>query len=237
MTLEQHTSSAFQEDLNNLNEMVGALGSLASRQLKACLRAMSDFQDTRVDRLIEQDVELDELEVKINEAVISIITLRTPRSDDLRLVLAAVKAAHSLERVGDYARNIAKRTKSIMASEADDIPWEQLIEMGTMVAAMIDDVLVARQSGDLEAAQAIRNSDIHVDKLNTAFFSMVIEKMEAGAIHPLVGSHLQFISKNIERIGDFTTTLAEQVYFVETGKPANPDRPKADRSSWMINES
>jgi phosphate transport system protein len=109
--------------------------------------------------------------------------------------------------------------------------------MGTMVVAMIDDVIVAHQQGDLDAAQAIRNSDVHVDKLHTEFFGTVIAAMEEGDVPPLVGAHLLFMGKNLERIGDFTTSLAEQVLFIETGEPVETSRPKADRTSWMIDEA
>ena len=231
-----HTSSAFEQDLTDLNLCLVRLGKLASRQLNACLRAMSDFKASRVDMLIEQDVELDLLEAQVNEMVLNIITMRAPRADDLRRVLSTMRAAQSLERIGDYARNTAKRTKAIMASDAENLPWDQLIEMGTMVASMIDDVQLAHQEGDLEAAQAIRNSDVHVDKLHTNFFELVINEMASGAIPPLVGAHLLFIAKNLERIGDFTTSLAEQVLFIETGSVTEPGRPKADRTSWMIDE-
>jgi phosphate transport system protein len=237
MSQVAHTSSAFAQDLEDLNSGVVKLGMLAARQLNACLRAMSDFQASRVDMLIERDVELDDLEAHLNEKVFHIITVRAPRAEDLRRVLAAAKAAQNLERIGDYARNTAKRTKAIMASDADNLPWDQLIEMGTMVAAMIDDVLIAHQKGDLDAAQAIRNSDVHVDKLHTAFFGTVIADMEAGNLPPLVGAHLLFIGKNLERIGDFTTSLAEQVLFIETGETVETSRPKADRTSWMIEDS
>ena len=236
MTQGAHTSSAFTQDLEDLNMVVVRLGMLASRQLNACLRVMSDFQANRVDMLIERDTELDELEAEINEKVLNIITMRAPRAEDLRRILAAAKTAQSLERIGDYARNTAKRTKAIMASDPGALPWDQLIEIGTMVAAMIDDILVAHQQGDLEAAQAIRNSDVHVDKLHTVFFEGVIADMDAGNLPPLVGAHLLFIGKNLERIGDFTTSLAEQVLFIETGEAIESTRPKADRTSWLIEE-
>ena len=232
-----HTSSAFEKDLTDLNLCLVRLGMLASRQLNACLRAMSDFKASRVDMLIEQDVELDMLEAQVNEMVLSIITVRAPRADDLRRVLSTMRAAQILERIGDYARNTAKRTKAIMASDAENLPWDQLIEMGTMVASMIDDVQLAYQESDLEAAQAIRNSDVHVDKLHSNFFELVINEMASGAIPPLVGAHLLFIGKNLERIGDFTTSLAEQVLFIETGTVTESSRPKADRTSWMIDEA
>ena len=230
------SNSEFSHELADLNRTLVCLGMLASKQLNASLQAMSDFQDSLVEMLIERDNELDALEAEINERVLMMITTHKPRSDDLRRVLASTKAAHSLERVGDYARNIAKRTKSIMATDSNNVPWDQLIEMGGMVVPMIDDVLVAYQNGDLDAAQAIRNSDVHVDKLNTDLFSLVIDQMETGAISPLVGSHLLFIAKNIERIGDFTTSLAEQVHFIETGQHIDTKRPKADRTSWLIGE-
>ena len=237
MTQVAHTSSAFAQDLEDLNMVVVRLGMLASRQLNACLRAMSDFQANRVDMLIERDVELDELEAEVNERVLNIITMRAPRAEDLRRVLAAAKAAQSLERIGDYARNTAKRTKAIMASEAGDLPWDQLIEIGTMVASMIDDVLIANQEGDLETARAIRNSDVHVDKLHTDFFTTTIKLMDSGAVSALTGAHLLFIGKNLERIGDLTTTLAEQVLFIETGELVDNNRPKADRTSFLIEDS
>ena len=101
------------------------LGILASKQLNGSLRAMSDFQKKQVKKLINRDAELDELEAEINEQVLMIITVRSPRADDLRRVLAANKAALSLERIGDYALNVSKRTRAIMESEAVQLPWDQ----------------------------------------------------------------------------------------------------------------
>ena len=230
----QHTSSAFAQDLADLQMNVVRLGMLASRQLNACLRAMSDFQVGQVDRLIEQDVELDNLQNVIDERVLSIITMRAPRADDLRLVVTAARVASDLERVGDYARNIAKRTSAVMDGAGDaKMPWDALIEIGTLVASMIDDVLDAYQQGDLEAAQAIRNSDIHVDKLNTGFMKSVIKMMEDDKVSALDGTHLIFMSKNLERIGDYTTSIAEQIHFIETGTQPDGDRPKADGTSVL----
>ena len=231
-----HTSSAFEKDLADLNMGLVRLGMLASRQLNACLRAMSDFQESRVEMLIEQDSELDALEAEVNERVLMVITVRAPRAEDLRRVLSATKAARSLERIGDYARNVGKRTRAIMESDSGQLPWDQLIEIGTMVASMIDDVMAAYQQGDLEAAQAIRNSDLHVDKLHTNVFRHVVEQMDAGKISALNGAHLLFIAKNLERMGDFTTSLAEQIMFVETGVMIDANRPKADNTSRLSDE-
>ena len=230
----QHTSSAFAQDLADLQMNVVRLGMLASRQLNASLRAMSDFQAGQVDRLIEQDVELDNLQNVIDERVLNIIAMRAPRADDLRLVVTAARVASDLERVGDYARNIAKRTSAVMDGAGDaKMPWDALIEIGTLVASMIDDVLDAYQQGDLEAAQAIRNSDIHVDKLNTGFMKSVINMMEDDKVSALDGTHLIFMSKNLERIGDYTTSIAEQIHFIETGTQPDGDRPKADGTSVL----
>ena len=231
-----HTSSAFERDLDELNDTLVRLGLLASKQLNSSLRAMSDFQKKQVRKLINRDAELDALEAEINERVLMIITVRSPRADDLRRVLAANKAALSLERIGDYALNVGRRTKSIMESESGQLPWDQLIEVGTMVASMIDDVMVAYQEGDLETAQAIRNSDLHVDKLYTNIFRHVIKQMDASKISAINGAHLLFIAKNIERIGDFTTSLAEQIMFVETGVMIDDKRPKADKTSGLSDE-
>ena len=220
-------NSEIARDLVELNEALVRLGMLASKQLNGSLRAMSDFQENRIEMLIDRDRELDELEAEINERVLMIITVRSPRADDLRRVLAATKAAQSLERIGDYA---------IMESEPGQLPWDQMIEIGTMVASMIDDVMAAYQEGDLETAQAIRNSDLHVDKLHTNIFRHVIEQMDEGRISALNGAHLLFIAKNIERMGDFTTSLAEQIMFVETGVMIDDKRPKADKTSGLSDE-
>ena len=236
MNQTAHTSSAFEKDLVELNDTLVRLGILASKQLNGSLRSMSDFQKKQVKKLINRDAELDELEAEINERVLMIITVRSPRADDLRRVLAANKAALSLERIGDYALNVSKRTRAIMESEAVQLPWDQLIEVGTMVASMIDDVMEAYQNGDLETAQAIRNSDLHVDKLYTNIFRHVIEQMDEGKISTLNGAHLLFIAKNIERIGDFTTSLAEQIMFVETGVMIDEERPKADKTSALSDQ-
>ena len=235
MNQHVHTSSAFERDLAELNGALVRLGLLASKQLNGSLRAMSDFQQNRIEMLIDRDKELDALEAEINEQVM-IITVRSPRADDLRRVLAATKAAQSLERIGDYARNVGKRTRAIMESAPGHLPWDQLIEIGTMVASMIDDVMAAYQEGDLETAQAIRNSDLHVDKLHTNIFRLVIEEMDAGKISAMNGAHLLFIAKNIERMGDFTTSLAEQIMFVETGVMIDDKRPKADKTSGLSDE-
>ena len=229
-------NSEIARDLVELNEALVRLGMLASKQLNGSLRAMSDFQENRIEMLIDRDRELDELEAEINERVLMIITVRSPRADDLRRVLAVTKAAQSLERIGDYARNVGKRTRAIMESEPGQLPWDQMIEIGTMVASMIDDVMAAYQNGDLETAQAIRNSDLHVDKLHTNIFRLVIEEMDAGKISAMNGAHLLFIAKNIERMGDFTTSLAEQIMFVETGVMIDDKRPKADKTSGLSDE-
>ena len=119
MQNSQHMSSAFVQDLSDLRMDVVRLGMLASRQLNASLRAMSDFQFGQIDRLIRQDAELDKLQELIDEKVISIITKRAPRAYDLRLVVTAARIASDLERVGDYARNIAKRTSAVMNDNAE----------------------------------------------------------------------------------------------------------------------
>ena len=198
-------------------------------------RSTQDEGEAPVHVMIFREV-TEQVEAEINERVLMIITVRSPRADDLRRVLAATKAAQSLERIGDYARNVGKRTRAIMESEPGQLPWDQLIEIGTMVASMIDDVMAAYQEGDLETAQAIRNSDLHVDKLHTNIFRHVIEQMDEGKISALNGAHLLFIAKNIERIGDFTTSLAEQIMFVETGVMIDDKRPKADKTSGLSDE-
>ena len=227
-------SSALVKGLTKLRSDVVQLGTLAGRQLNACLSGMSDFQQVRVNQIIEKDTDLDNLHKQIAEQVLNVSALQVTQPHDLRLILSAIKVASDFERIGDYARNIAKRTSAVMGGAGDaKMPWDALIEIGTLVASMIDDVLDAYQQGDIEAAQAIRNSDIHVDKLNTGFMKSMIKMMEDDKVSALDGTHLIFMSKNLERIGDYTTSIAEQIHFIETGTQPDDERPKADGSSML----
>ena len=149
----------------------------------------------------------------------------------MRRIVAALKVGAVLERVGDYAKNIAKRTRVIVAEERDPRDSISVARMAGEVQQMLNQVLDAYASGNAELAMEVWDRDQEVDQMHTGLYSEVLKKMSHAGDMAAVHSHFLFIAKNIERIGDHTTTVAEQVYFLVHGVMPGDERPKADEAS------
>jgi len=236
MTNSIHTSSAFENDLSHLNEMIGDLGGLARKQLRSSIKALSDYRISKIDKLIKRDEKLDRLESEIVEKAMEIIAIRSPRAGDLRRVIVAANAATILERVGDYSRNTGNRIKTIMAMQNEGLPFDQLHAMGSLVAEMLSDVLEAHRTSNVELALQIRESDVNVDEMNTEIYRNVIALMQSQTELVPAGVHTLFIAKNYERMGDYATSIAEQVHYMATSEMPESFRPKADLTSWLLDE-
>jgi phosphate transport system protein len=167
------------------------------------------------------------LEEFIQMEAASLIARRAPTASDLRRVLAVMRGAHSLERVGDYAKNVAKRTRVLPPSAPVDGHAGTVRRMSTLVTRMLDEATRALVRKDAQLAQAVRKRDLDIDQMyNTLFRSLFTYMMESPAnIGPAM--HLHFIAKNIERAGDHATTIAEQALYLATGSMPNDPRPKA----------
>ncbi|MCU0903946.1 MAG: phosphate signaling complex protein PhoU [Tabrizicola sp.] len=224
---EQHILSAFDRDLESLQAHFLKLSGLAELSLTEAAKALEALDVAAAEKVIASDRAIDALEDFIQTEAASLIARRAPTASDLRRVLAVMRAAHSLERVGDYAKNVAKRTRVLAHSAPVDGHAGTMRRMTLLVTRMLDEATQALVHKDQQLAEAVRKRDLDIDQMyNTLFRSLFTYMMESPAnIGPSM--HLHFIAKNIERAGDHATTIAEQALYLATGAvPAEP-RPKA----------
>jgi phosphate transport system protein len=211
--------------------MLARLGGLAEKQFADAIDALERRDIQNIDEIIARDAELDEVEFALNERGIEIIALRAPVARDLRRVIVTLKVASVLERIGDYAKNVAKRSRVIIEHENSKSDNVSLARMAGLVQQMLNQVLDAYVSGDADLAMDVRDRDMEVDRLHTSLFREMLERMSENPDQVSASSHLLFIAKNIERIGDHTTGIAEQIFFLKNGQYPSDERPKADKSS------
>ena len=226
-----HIVASFDDDLAELNTMLARLGGLAEKQFADAIDALERRDIQNIDEIIARDAELDEVEFVLNERGIEIIALRAPVARDLRRVIVTLKVASVLERIGDYAKNVAKRSRVIIEHENSKSDNVSLARMAGLVQQMLNQVLDAYVSGDADLAMDVRDRDMEVDRLHTSLFREMLERMSENPDQVSASSHLLFIAKNIERIGDHTTGIAEQIFFLKNGQYPSDERPKADKSS------
>ncbi len=233
---QDHIVKSFDEDLRKLDNIVAEMGGLAEVQLAAAIDAMLKRDAEKAEKVIEQDKRLDELESHIDLAATQLLALRQPMAEDLRVVICALKTAAVLERIGDYAKNIAKRT--IALSQTTPLgPARTVARMGQLVQAMIKNVLDAYVNRDADKAEDVRRSDEEVDALHTSLFREVLTYMMEDPRFITSGTHLLFVAKNIERIGDHTTSIAKNVYILVHGSAPTEERRKGDTSSYTVVDS
>ena len=222
-----HIVSAFDEDLIQVQAKISEMGGLCEELLAKALESVQD-RDARMARsVIERDRLLDAMETTVEESVVRIIALRQPVAADLRVLIAAMKIATTLERIGDLAKNIAKR--AIPLSSARPIKLTaSIVRMGRQTLTQLSDVLNAHASRDVDLAVRIWNQDVEVDEMYTAIFREVVTYMVEDSRLIGVGAQLMFIAKNLERIGDHTTQISEMVYYIVRGESLGDDRPKGE---------
>jgi phosphate transport system protein len=231
---QKHISTAFDEDLGTLNARLQELAGLACSQFEKAIDGLATQNEAHLDAVIAGDRVLDDLEAEINEKALEIIAIRAPRAADLRYVLVALKVAAILERMGDYARNIANRAKVISLVGNENIPGVNIGRMGQVAKEMVRDAMRAYETRDADKALEVWRRDIEVDHMHTAFYREVLASMSRDATMVATGVHLLFIAKNIERIGDYATGIAEQVHFLVRGVVPEESRPKADKTSKVV---
>lgn len=225
----EHTVKTYEEDLRNLNAQVHEMGRTASEQLERAMRCVLRPDPGQCQQVVRDDVKLDRLERAIDTAVIRLLALRQPMAVDLREIIVALRLASELERVGDLASNIAKRAAVI--DQLSAVPSIGSVpELGRQVGQRLDRVLVALSRRDTEEAARIWRDDSEIDERYTAIFRETLTYMMEDPRTISGGIHLLFVAKNLERIGDHCTNIAELVRFLVTGKEADEDRPKGDDS-------
>ena len=227
-----HTVKSFDEDLRQLRTLIAQLGGIAETQIIGAVDAMQRRDIDMALRIMTADKALDALEAETEQRAIQIIARRAPLADDLREIVSALKIAGLLERIGDYAKNIAKRTTVLARSPVVE-PQVIVPEMGRLVSLMVKRVLDAYVARDAAVAHEVWVSDSQVDDLyNSLFRSLLTCMMEhPGNITP--STHLLFVAKNLERIGDHATNIAEIVHYIVTGSMLGDDRPKRDNTATV----
>lgn len=231
---DQHIVSSFTEDMNELDSLVLQMGGLVEQQLQNAAKALRKEDRELAKKVLKGDDRINELEAELNDAAIRILALRQPVAIDLRNVVMSLKIARHLERIGDYAKNTARRTNTITKADAFTGSVSTLTRMSEMVQLMIKSALDAYSRRDAEAAEAVRESDKDVDQmLNTLFRELLTYMMEdVGNISGAM--HLLFIAKNIERMGDHVADIAKETIYMVTGEWPLGSRDKLDKTSKMI---
>jgi len=227
-----HTAKAFDVDLQEITRKVAEMGGLAERQIADATQALTDRDTDLAERVIAADPGIDAIQHEIEEKAILTIARRQPMAVDLREIVGAMRVANDLERIGDHAKHIGKR---VVALDLDLHP-QRLIRgvshMASQVLALLKQVLDAYASRDLAAALAVWNGDEEVDALCTALFRELLTYMMEDPRNITFCMHLMFCAKDIERIGDHATNIAETVYYIIEGRQITEQRPKGDSTNF-----
>ena len=223
-TSSGHTIKAFDEDLDRLRALISQMGGLAEHAIRESMRCLVQRDLEGAEKIVENDKKLDALEIETEKQVVRLIALRAPMAGDLRDVVAALKISSVVERIGDYAKNIAKRVP--LLDKVHNIePVSLMPEMARISTEMVHDVLNAFVERDAEAAVRVVERDRAVDDFYNSIFRALLTFMMENPSNIGQSTHLLFIAKNIERVGDHATNIAEMVYFAATGEHL-ADRPR-----------
>lgn len=228
----EHIVKSFDDELRALDNMILEMGGLAETQLADAINALVRRDVELAACIVEQDKRIDAIENEIHGFTLRLLATRQPVAVDLRIILAALKISSSLERIGDYAKNIAKRTTTIAKVPALGGTAQSIARMTGMVQGMIKNVLDAYVARDLEMVADVRARDEEVDQMHTSLFRELLTYMMEDPRNITPATHLLFTAKNVERIGDHATGIAEQVHFMVAGELPGEPRPKGDNAAF-----
>jgi len=214
--VEHHTVKAFDDDIDKLRGLISEMGGRVEAALEEAMTALIRQDIKKAEAVVEADQRIDALEAEIDRLVVQTIALRAPMADDLRGLIAALKIAGVVERIGDYAKNIAKRVPKV-ASHRTIEPISLLPSMAQIAGEMVGDALNAFAARDAALAEAVVARDTVVDSFYNSIFRTLVTYMVENPKTISECAHLLFIAKNIERIGDHATNVAEMVYYAATG--------------------
>ncbi len=212
----EHTLKAFDEDLDRLRAMIAQMGGLAEHAIGEAMRCLVQRDVEGAAKVVQDDQKLDRLEIETERRVVQLIALRAPMAGDLRDAIAALKISAVVERIGDYAKNIARRVPQL-ESMAQIEPLSLLPEMARIATQMVHDVLDAFVNRDAEAAVKVADRDQAVDDFYDSIFRTLLTFMMENPNNIGQSAHLLFVAKNLERVGDHATNIAEMVYYAATG--------------------
>jgi phosphate transport system protein len=226
--MTEHTMRAFDAELQELARKIGEMGLLDKQQIADATEALLKRDTALAKRVIAGDDQVDALQREIEEKAVVVIARRQPMAVDLRELVGALRISNDLERIGDLAENVAKRV--ILSADEfriNDVML-QLQRMVQLVLEQLTRVLESYDRHDVAQALEVWRRDQEIDALNTSLFRELLTYMMENPRNITVGTHLLFCAKNIERMGDHATNIAETVYYIVHGRPLSEERPKAD---------
>ncbi len=232
--LNEHIVKSYEDELALLDSKIAHMGGLAEQLLGNAFAALERRDPRLAAEVVASDKKIDDLELEIEQRVISMIARRQPVADDLRHVMATLKITSDLERIGDFGKNMAKRALAI-ASEAHPKPlMTGLSHMVELALQQLKDVLDAYAARDAERALVVWRHDEKLDDMYNSLFRELLTYMMEDPRNIGISTHLLFGAKNIERVGDHTTNIAETVHFLVKGETITDDRPKGDQTSTTL---
>jgi phosphate transport system protein len=226
--MNEHIVKSYEDELNTLTAECARMGGLTEAQVADALEAVVKRDQQLAGTVVSRDDRLDLLEVDIERKAIRLIALRQPMANDLRRTVAAMKIANNLERIGDLAKNIAKRGLVIIESEPMTPLTRSIDRMGRLVGGRLKDVLDSYTANDLERAVSVWSRDDEVDEHYNSLFRELLTYMMGDPRTITACAHLLFVAKNLERIGDHATNIAEIIHYEITGEDLTTARPKTD---------
>jgi phosphate transport system protein len=231
--MPEHTVRSYDEELERLNKIIVEMGGLAESQIAAAIDAAVKRDSELAARVIEGDLQVDQLERDLDNLAVRLLALRQPMARDLREIVAALKIGSDLERICDYAANVAKR--SIALSQSPPIePMHALPRMAHLALLLVKDVIDAYVERDADKAIVVWARDEELDEMYSSLFREFLTYMMEDPRNIGIYTHLMFMAKNIERIGDHATNIAEDLYYMVHGTPLMKTRPKGDKSSLEL---
>lgn len=233
MNNDPHIRSVFDRDLETIQATIMKMGGLVEAATLDCARALDQRDEELAQQVLRNDAVIDALEAQVNDEAARVIALRAPTASDLRTVLSVLKIAGSLERMGDYSKNIAKRSVVLSGLPTINGTTGTIRRMAKQVEQMLKDALDAYIRRDAVLAADVRSRDREVDQIYNTLFRVLLTHMMEDPRNITTCMHLHFIAKNIERMGDHSTSIAEQVIYLVTGAVPGSDRPKEDRTSLL----
>ncbi len=234
--MTEHTVKAYQQELNDLTQMVAEMGGLAERQICDAVAALIGRDADLADRAIAADDAVDQLQRRIEQQAVHLIAKRQPLASDLREIVGALRISIDLERIGDFAKNISKRMGALSDESYPNYLMRRVEQMANLAIEQLKSILDSYVQRDVAKAVSVWKRDEEIDSMYTSLFRELLTYMMEEPRNITFSTHLLFCAKNIERIGDHATNIAETVYFMVEGTPLKDERPKGDKSSFAAAE-
>ena len=227
----EHTVTSFDEELGHIDRLIRDMGDLAGAMVAGAIRALLGSDNALAQRIVSDDAIMDARQRELDERAIMLIGKRQPMAQDLRAVVGAIRMAGDLERIGDLAKNIAKRVGAVGESAAPRKLAHGIDAMAALVLEQVHGVVAHYVARQADALKTLRDDDEKIDVRYTAVFRELLTYMMEDPRNITACTHLLFCAKNLERIGDHVTNIAENAYYVVTGSQLPPNRPKVDETA------